>query len=746
MNRYSWIIICLAYIIGLLATGLFYFYENSFSFNFLLQIGLFFVFVVTIARIFVKSISIKVWLCAIVIGLLAIAWFNYRIPQPASNDISTIITEEKSLIVTVTGKVLTEPRLNSSQKLKFWLQTNKVAIENQVSSQTVTGKIYVTLPLIEGKNIYPQEQIAIKGALYKPRKPNNSFQFNFQKYLKERDTFAGLTGFKIIEQSATSSWGWYRLRQRIIRAQVKGLGSPLGQLISSMVLGRKAVDLPEDIRNLFIKSGLAHVLAASGFHVSLLLGFTLKITQFLRPQKQLIIGSSILLIYSCLTGFSPSVVRAVIMGFAILIATASKAKVRPLGSLLLAATIILLINPLWIWDLGFQLSFLATLGLITALPIIETKLDYLPSNISNLIAIPLAASLWTLPLLSYVFNNIATYSIIVNVITMPLIAVVSLGGMISSAIALIIPELGSYVTWLLKYPLLLLIHIIKLFVNLPGSTFAVGTISLWLLLVLYGLIVLFTFNRKIQNNWWLVLIAIVSLTIIPLRYQQINRVQFTILNTNNSQTLFIEDKGKAILIYKGKQKDIKYAISPFLNSQGINRLDYLIIAEQQDYFSVLSILKSQTSVSKLAIYKEMSTCLTDCQKELAFSHKNNIPVELNPTIMTESVTINLEKQTNTLQVKINDWQWLLTDNLSYLDTIENNQKTILLWFGNTLDYQTIKTFDLKVAVANQIESIPTTPNQSLQLYTTQNNPLITWTAQKGFNTDTEKAKRNNILW
>ncbi len=107
--------------------------------------------------------------------------------------------------------------------------------------------------------------------------------------------------------------------------------------------------------------GLSHVLAASGFHVALLLGIIFWITRSLSPKKKLIIGIIILILYVGLTGIQPSILRASLMGTAILISQVLERKTNALGTLLLSAFLLLLFNPLWIWDLGFQLSFLATL-------------------------------------------------------------------------------------------------------------------------------------------------------------------------------------------------------------------------------------------------------------------------------------------------------------------------------------------------------------------------------------------------
>ncbi|MFM6409550.1 MAG: ComEC/Rec2 family competence protein, partial [Microcystis sp.] len=201
----------------------------------------------------------------------------------------------------------------------------------------------------------------------------------------------------------------------------QGLGQEKGTLLSSITLGRQAVNLPAKITDLFIKTGLAHILAASGFHVSILLGFVLTITRNLSPKKQFTIAVTILIIYGTLTGLQPSVLRAILMGIGALIGLLYNRQVNSLGSLLLAATILLLWQPLWIWDLGFQLSFLATLGLIITVPLLKNKIDYFPNLIAEHIAISLAATLWTMPLLMFTFNSIALYNIPINIITTPLI-------------------------------------------------------------------------------------------------------------------------------------------------------------------------------------------------------------------------------------------------------------------------------------------------------------------------------------
>jgi len=161
-----------------------------------------------------------------------------------------------------------------------------------------------------------------------------------------------------------------------------------------MVLGSKAVDLPYDIRDSFIQVGWLMLcsLWISNFFDS---WFGAGVKQASFSAAQVGCGVSALVIFLGLTGLQPPVLRAVVMGFGALIALAMRRKLT-VGVTTDCSNALLLFNPLWIWDLGFQLSFLATLGLLVTVPPLTKQLDWLPLAILSLIAVPIAA-LWTLP-------------------------------------------------------------------------------------------------------------------------------------------------------------------------------------------------------------------------------------------------------------------------------------------------------------------------------------------------------------
>lgn len=643
MTRYDWIVLCLAYIVGLLSSNAIAF---STAGSTLQQYGIVAIGIVGLSAIGSRIINTRhIWIGAAIVAVLAAIYFQLRIPQPNDNDLSYQITASESKLVTVSGTILTEPRLNNSQRLKFLLRATEIDRQERVS-----GKLYTTVPLLQGTGLYPGQQIELRGILYLPQPANNPDSFDFKEYLARQGVFAGISGLEIVSRTQTEPvWGWWKIRRRIVQSQVRGLGSPVGQLVSSMVLGRKAVDLPSEIRDRFIEAGLAHVLAASGFHVSLLLGIILKLTNRLAAKPRLIVGIGTLILYLGLTGVQASVFRACLMGTAVLIALAMETKVKPLGSLLMAATIILLYDPLFIGDLGFQLSFLATFGLIVTVPGVQAKLDWLPPTITTLVAVPLAASIWVLPLLSYTFNTVATYSIVVNILCTPLITIVSLGGMISAIAALIFPALGSTIASLLFYPALLLMAVVEFFTNLPGSTWAIGQVSLGVLLTIYGLLILVWLNKWWGKRWWLALWLTIALILSTIIFGS-DRLQVTVLAAQKSQIVVVQDRGEVILINSGQNNQAKYTVLPFLARQGINQIDYAI--------SIDKASNSETEWAEILKRVKIKHLVQSLNTSYLFDYKvENLPPA--NEITTDSVRLSINEKLATVKLQIAERTWLI---------------------------------------------------------------------------------------
>ena len=768
-------VICLGYIVGLLLTGI----PGKVggipvgAIGFLLT-GVLAAFLVP--RFWRTGPKLSIWLAASVVGFLAILYFQWKVPHPEPSDISHLVDRVEDVAPSpsfrVEGRIVTSPQLTQSQRIRFELeatQAQKLApalskdqssenpvAANPVAANPVTGRIYVTIPLLQGTGLYPGQAITVTGSLYKPKPASNPGGFDFAKYLAQQGIFAGLNGkqIEVAENQTSPSRLWF-IRQRIIRAQVSGLGVPEGPIVSAMVMGGQAVDVPHIIRDQFRAAGLSHALAASGAQVSLLISVVLVFTQRLSPKLRLFVGSSVLLLYLCLTGLEASVSRAGVMGFVALLALTGERKVKPIASILFTATFLLLCNPLWIWDLGFQLSFLATLGLLVTVPILTRWLDWMPTTITPLFTVPIAAYLWTLPLLMFTFGVVSPYSILVNILTSPLITVISIGGMIDALMALIHPATGSWLAGLLYYPTHLFIQIAAWGSQIPGSAWSVGTITIAQLILLYGLIALVWGWRKLQRYWWVAAMVGISLVMLPTWYVSTHLLRATILATSEQPILVLQERGRVTLLNSGSDADVKFTVLPFLQKQGINQIDWAIdpnlrfstLEGWQRILTTLPIREFYGNTHQTVEIADRSPATLDQQRsltQLQNSQGTLLPFPADRPLQLNSVTLQpLNPNPAILQIRFADQNWLLlNDQLSSAQQSTLAQTLpaaqVLWWTGEELSPDLLETIQPKLAIASARSISPQTYTwlqaHHVSSFVTDRDGAIQWTPKQGFRT------------
>ncbi|BDA70944.1 ComEC/Rec2-related protein [Calothrix sp. PCC 7716] len=775
MVQVSGVIICIAYILGLLFTAI------PGSGFWILGIGVIAAIIFrkrliprktqqTKAKGQIQSKSLpanryllphpRIWLIAGVIGLLASFYLQSRTPTPGANDISKYVpagnNSNQEQLYILRGTVTTTPKLTRASKGQFWMEAKQFDEvkdqDNKIGgSKGVSGNLYVTVPLLQATGLYPGAEIGVTGVLYKPKGAINPGAFDFQNYLNQRSTFAGLSGRQINilnEDNKDRKWGWWKLRETIVRAQVSPLGIPSGPLLSAMVVGSKAVDIPYDVRDLFIKVGLSHVLSASGFQTSLILAVILGLTQRAKRSTRFTLGTIALIIFVSLTGFDPPVVRATIMGFAALIALLLKRTVKQLSLLLLTATVMLIFNPSWIWDLGFQLSFLSTLGLIVTAPAITKRLGWLPLAIAALIAVPLAAMIWTLPLQLYLFGTIAVYCLLLNIITAPLISIISLGGFLSALFSVILPSAGSYLAGLLYHPINWLLNIAELFGNIQFSSFSVGTISLVQLITIYTLIILVWLIRWWQRRWWFACGVALALVFIPVWHSTNTLFQVTMLAANGEPVIVIQDKGKITLINGGDEGTGRFTILPFLQQQGVNQIDWAVASDFQDngsngWLEILLRLPVRAFYDYSA-NSENALANSAIQKKLQQNQGAYQALGVGQSINAGAVTVQLlNEKLPILQMQIQNKSWLLVGNLKPTE-LKNLIKTgaiprsQVLWCQPQILKELVSTVQPEVTITTSADIDPNILSEigdiKTQLLFTGRDGAIQWKPNGQFET------------
>jgi competence protein ComEC len=689
------------------------------------------------------------------VAVAATLYITWRSPSPGVNDLSHFIDRAQTVGPrhVLTGQLVSEPRLNRRLKGRFLLRVDTLQVKDAEGELTfevpVTGKAYVTAPILQITGLHRGQRLQATGWLYGPKPALNPNSFDFQAYLLKQGAFSGFVAQQLDAPSSTG-WGLWAIRQRIVKAHVNGLGSPAGQVVSAMALGRRAVDLPFDIQAVFTQVGLAHTVAASGFHVSLLLGTVLALVGSRAPQLQLGVGLATLLGYLCLTGLQPSVARAALMGVAALIGLASDRQVKPLGALLVAVTALLLLNPGWIWDIGFQLSATATFGLIVTVPPLIARLTALPITVATLLAVPLAATLWTLPLVLYHFNTFSVVSVGLSAVTTPLVMMTSLGGIVSGAIALIAPAAGSAVAWLLTYPVQLLMALAEGSSHLPGSGLAVGQLALGQVLALYGLM-LFAWRHPIgQQRTGLIALALGLVLAIPLTVQALGQSQITVLAAGGELVWVWQDQGRTTLYNSGDIETAFYTVQPFLRQAGVNRLERAIapalpsdypqgwqaIAQDMPISTLYSSSESSPIADFQGIYRQLQVGQTTTAGSLTVQ-----PLGTDNPIMRLATIHQSWLMLPPLDVPLQDY--LAAGAASVLPS------QVLVWDGGELSEDLVAAVQPTVAVSYGHRLLPFVErrlrHQGVTVYWTERDGAVSWQARTGFEAYRDQTHRGATL-
>ncbi len=291
----------------------------------------------------------------------------------------------------------------------------------------------------------PGTEIRVSGSIRGPP-PRRAGGFDVRAFHRRRG-LAGELNVSRVRVTGGARGGLAGLvdgaRARAERALAAGLPAREAALARGMVLGQdEAIDpaLLDDFRN----SGLAHLLAVSGQNVMLLaaLAIPLLAAAGLRPAARIAGTIALIAVYVPLAGAGPSLQRAGVMGAAGLAALLASRPASRWYALLLAACITLALNPRAVGDPGWQLSFAAVAGILLLAPPLRGALSGLPRLLAEGIAVTVAATLATAPLLAHHFGSISAAGLAANVVALPLVAPIMWLGMVRAALGQVTPAAG----------------------------------------------------------------------------------------------------------------------------------------------------------------------------------------------------------------------------------------------------------------------------------------------------------------
>lgn len=560
---------------------------------------------------------------------------------------------------------------------------------------------------------------------------NNPGGFDYESYMKLQGIYA--TGFifdnsKIIllrQKTANYAKLWLEyFRNYLKRIIYDNAPSPQREIIEAMTIGNQN-DIPADVRDNFNKTGTSHILSISGLHIGMVSAVSfffvfllLKSSEYLMLRFNIIklaAAASFLmvLIYALIAGMGVTVMRSALMALVFLIALISGKQKDLYSTLALAGLIILAISPEGLFDISFQLSFMAVLALIYIVPKFS---DFNSEKILNLpfwvqciirygylsVLVCITATIGTLPLIMYYFNRVSCVTIFANLIAVPLLGTLTLGvSMLFILSAFFSQSLAGYFIKLASSLVQISIDIINKLADLSWSflnTAKPNFLEITFFYLFIFLIIQFIEERKKQNNQiefsanhfffikypliFIIIFFAVDITYFTVRDKFLTDLKITAIDVGQGNSIFVQfPGGKNMLIDGGGFSegsfDIgKSVVAPFLHHKRISHIDTVVLSHPHpdhllgliyiiNNFHVRQIWKSDLPVNPEEF--------PDCEKTIKFN---------NPQIFLLSDK-SPERIINGVKVKIiwpPDHVRQVVDDISY-DEVNDTSLVLKITFG-----------------------------------------------------------------
>lgn len=478
----------------------------------------------------------------------------------------------------------------------------------------------------ESKQYKYGDKISGIGDFEKPSKRRNYKGFDYAQYLKTENIYmicnTECKNIKVISKNAQFVGNvWInKLRSNAKNNLLKLLPKEKANIAIALLLGDTNM-LENDQRETFSNASLSHILAISGMHVA----YVIIACRFIFRKFDKRIGKYIfiivLLFFCKFTGESSSVERAVIMSVIAISSTLVYRKSDTINNISISALIILIKNPYDILNLGFQLSFLGTIGIVLFNAKISNLFNYPVSYITNiktkrllskvisLLTVSFSANIMIIPILVYNYNTISFTFIISNILVAPILGIMCFLGYITIIISIISINLANFFAYGLRF----CIHLFELIAEISSNTdflrSVVTTPNIFFILM-YNICIfyLFYFYKKshIKNLYKVLSILIIIFIIVNsiLKHNSNLKIYFvdvgqgdcTLIITKNNKTILIDGGGS-----DGSYDVGKNVLVPYLLDRGVKTIDYIIFSHfdsdhAKGLLSVMENLKVKNAI------------------------------------------------------------------------------------------------------------------------------------------------------
>jgi competence protein ComEC len=523
-------------------------------------------FIIFLSLLLLKKLSVNYkfrWLFGVLIYcnfFLAGASLTSLKIETSKTDIQPLKTDNQQFII---AKVIEPPQIKE-RTVKIIL--NVKGVKNNKDWNSSSGKVIIYLQKDSLSNhISLGDIISFEPKLEDVPPPKNPNEFDYRNYLSYhliyQQAFLRSNNWKVIQKANTNNI--FKMaedirKHLILSLKDKGLNEKELAVASALILGYKD-DIDAQLKSAYSSAGAMHVLAVSGLHVGIIFLVFNILLKFLDKIKYGHIIKGILLIiilwcYALLTGLSPSVMRAATMFSFIVVAKVLNRNSNFFNTLAASALTLLIINPMLIMEVGFQLSYLAVIGIVIIQPWVYkwfTPKWWLLDKIWEISAVSIAAQIATFPLGLLYFHQFPNYFLLSNLIVIPMAIVILYLGLLTLS-CLQIPFIGDYLVLGLKYSIRFLNWSVIQIDQLPYSLtqnirFSVS--DTWLVYIVIIFIILLIAYRRFNYFFISAFCAIAFLITVSWRsYADLEQHHLIIYNIPQNTTINFIDGRDNILV------------------------------------------------------------------------------------------------------------------------------------------------------------------------------------------------------
>lgn len=426
--------------------------------------------------LFLKKISIwkrlffiAFFICVNIGGIARTQFIQHNINRSALNAFTD------SQHVELTGIIAHEPDIRRYYN-QYTIEVTHIN-ERPIKSRSDYDHVLVRTKQIE--NFVYGDTIKAVGIMEIPSESDN---FSYKNYLLRYSTSRIISDAHItkIQDHTKSVFGVILEQKQTFESLVNKLyPEPQSSFMAGLLIGSRK-GIPEDLLEQFNTTGLTHVIAISGYNITLIIVFLSAILGFIPRKTRYVLIVIGIIIFCIFTGATAAVVRASIMGILGLMAYHNGRSAEVLVSISATAASMVLYNPLILWyDAGFQLSFLAVLGLVLFGNKLESFFSFLPQTfaIRESVAMTIAAQIIALPLMIVLFEKISLVSVLANVLVAPFLTISMFIGFISVALGFISYPFGLITSFIATNILSLVIMIIQWCSQIPFASIEIQSLS-----------------------------------------------------------------------------------------------------------------------------------------------------------------------------------------------------------------------------------------------------------------------------